>query len=103
MRGDRTRGGCYGNAQPRNLFLTNAHVISPASKPFPGAIRFDVARVVFESTSKTYGVKSLVWSSPSSELDATFVTIDGMEGETEICPLKPWPEAFDPERKPAFV
>ncbi len=46
------------------LFLTNAHVISPASKPFPGAIRFDVARVVFEATSKTYGVKSLVWSSP---------------------------------------
>jgi hypothetical protein len=82
------------------LFLTNAHVISPANKPFPGSIRFNVARVVFEATGKTYACKSLVWSSPPNELDATFVTIDGIEDGTEICPLKPWPEAFDAAKKP---
>ncbi len=77
------------------ILLTNAHVISPAENPFPGAIPPEAARVVFEATGKTHGVTGLCWSSPPAELDATFVTLEPLGDAAELCPLTPSPEAFD--------
>ena len=84
-------------SRPENevLFLTNSHVISPASNLFAGAIPPGAARVLFEESGKTIAVEQLVWSSPPDSLDATFVTLPGLEGQTEKCPLVPAPAPFD--------
>jgi len=82
------------------LFLTNAHVISPVDTPFPGAIPPDAARVVFEATNTRFGVTDLIWSSSPSDLDATFISLDGIENSAELCPLTPAPEPFDVSKKP---
>jgi V8-like Glu-specific endopeptidase len=82
------------------LFLTNAHVISPVDNPFPGAIPVEAAQVVFEAMNKRYDATEIVWSSSPFDLDATFVSLDGMETSAEVCPLTPAPEAFDASKKP---
>jgi hypothetical protein len=79
------------------VLLTNAHVISPVEKPFPGALPPEAARAIFEVSGKTYEVTGLVWSSSPTELDATFVTLGQLETNAEFCPLVPPPAPFNPK------
>jgi hypothetical protein len=75
------------------LFLTNAHVV-------PENLAFKSGKVVFEATGNAYRIVELVWSSPSKKLDATFLKLDGISEQAEICPLIPEPEPFDPAKEP---
>jgi hypothetical protein len=76
------------------IFLTNAHVIGPPGALTAGAITPTAARVQFEATGTTCPVTELIWSSPVSSLDATFVALTNMEAAVEICPLVPDPAPF---------
>lgn len=76
------------------LFLTNSHVISPPETPYRGAVPWEAARVVFEAAGKTCKITGWLWSSPPTELDATFVTLEPLN-DPEICPLNPPAAAFD--------
>jgi len=71
------------------VLLTNAHVISPEDKPFPGALPPEAAVAVFEANGQTFSVGDLVWSSDPEHLDATFVTLESLGSTAELCPLKP--------------
>lgn len=71
------------------LFLTNAHVISVTEGIDPNA-----ARVQFEATGVTCDVADVIWSSPVSSLDATFVSLKNLAATSEICPLTPAPKEF---------
>jgi Trypsin-like peptidase domain/MAP3K TRAFs-binding domain len=86
--------GCGANEL---VLLTNAHVISPVEKPFPGALPPEAARAVFEVSGKTCEVTGLVWSSSPTELDATFVTLGQLDTNAQFCPLAPLPAPFNPK------
>ena len=75
------------------LFHTNAHVV-------PEEITFKKAKIVFEAIGRSYRVVEQVWSSPSNKLDATFLKLDGIDEQAELCPLVPDPEPFDAEKEP---
>jgi hypothetical protein len=77
------------------LLLTNAHVISPSDRPFPGALPPEAAIAIFEARNQTFGVGELVWSSDPDHLDATFVTLESLGQGAEPCPLKPPAASFD--------
>ena len=53
------------------LLLTNEHVI-------PRAVSPEDAEANFQSMGESLAIKEIVWSSPSTDLDATFVTLDGV-------------------------
>jgi hypothetical protein len=95
----RARDFFPGRSENELLFLTNAHVISPADKLFSGAISPEAACVVFEASGKVYQIEKLIWSSPPGELDATFLTVKSLDG-SEFCPLTPPPVAFELEEQP---
>jgi tetratricopeptide (TPR) repeat protein len=76
------------------VLLTNAHVISPASDPYPGSIRPETASAVFEALGTSYRISKLLWSSPVAKLDATLVTLEKMPPSASPCPLKPQAEPF---------
>jgi hypothetical protein len=59
---------------PRPLVLTNAHVVSTT---YDTAIRPPNAWVNFQLLGQRIQMKSIVWSSPVAELDATFLDFDG--------------------------
>jgi Trypsin-like peptidase domain/MAP3K TRAFs-binding domain len=82
------------------LFLTNAHVISPEDKPFPGAMPPQAAKIAFEANDTRHEINELVWSSPPTELDATFLTLKSPDPSAECCPLIPAPSPFNIETKP---
>jgi tetratricopeptide repeat protein len=83
------------------VLLTNAHVISPASDPYPGSIRPETAVAVFEALGASYRISKLLWSSPLAKLDATLVTLEKMPPSASPCPLKPQAEPFGGGRKTA--
>jgi len=82
------------------LLLTNAHVISPDDKPFPGAIPPQAAKIVFQANDTQHEVDQLIWSSPPTELDATFLTLKSPDSNAECCPLIPPARPFNIEAKP---
>ena len=55
---------------PRSLVLTNAHVVSTT---YASAIKPPDAWANFQMIEKRVQLKSIVWSSPVEELDATFL------------------------------
>jgi V8-like Glu-specific endopeptidase len=57
------------------LLLTNEHVISSNSKHPAKALLPGNAQANFQTVGQTLDVKEIVWSSPFTELDATFVTL----------------------------
>jgi hypothetical protein len=75
------------------LFLTNAHVV-------PENLAFKSGRVIFEATGQTFRILELVWSSPRNELDTTFLKLDGVSEQAELCPLIPEPDPFDAAKEP---
>jgi S1-C subfamily serine protease len=81
------------------LLLTNAHVISPLNPPFPGSVAPEAAKAVFEANNLTCAVGKVVWSSPPGELDATFVTLDRLSEGSELCPLVPAADPFQPGKQ----
>jgi tetratricopeptide (TPR) repeat protein len=60
----------FPNQSQRSLVLTNAHVVSTT---YPSAIKLPGAWANFQMIEKRVELKSLVWSSPVEELDATFL------------------------------
>jgi hypothetical protein len=74
------------------LFLTNAHVV-------PEEISFKKAKVVFEANGQSYRVVEQLWSSPSNKLDATFLRLEGISDQSELCPLVPDPEPYDVDKR----
>lgn len=87
------------NKPEQLLFLTNAHVISPLDKPFPGALPPEAAVVVFEaSNNKTCKVTELIWSSSPDKLDATFVALEGLEDLKDCCQVIPAAAPFNSAR-----
>jgi V8-like Glu-specific endopeptidase len=57
------------------LLLTNEHVISD-TPDHPKAIFPEDARANFQATGEILKLKEIVWSSPYTDLDATFVTLE---------------------------
>jgi len=57
------------------LLLTNEHVISPDPE-HPRAILPEDAKANFQAVGETLKVKEALWSSPFTDLDATFVILD---------------------------
>ena len=57
------------------LLLTNEHVISSNPKHPAKALLPGNAQANFQAVGQTLDVKEIVWSSPFTELDATFVTL----------------------------
>jgi tetratricopeptide (TPR) repeat protein len=59
------------------LFITNAHVMGRTDS---GALAPESAEVRFEAfdPERTFKVRTLIWESPMSELDATVVRLDGL-------------------------
>jgi Trypsin-like peptidase domain len=84
-----------GTSDSELLLLTNAHVISPTDVPFPGALPPEAAVAVFEATNQTFQVGEVVWSSDPDHLDATFVKLESLSADAEMCPLKPPAAEFD--------
>jgi hypothetical protein len=70
------------------LFITNAHVMGRTEA---GALAPRDAIVRFEAVDpgRTLRVKSLIWESPMSELDATIVSLEDMPAGLVPLPLSP--------------
>ena len=91
----------FENKDPKELlFLTNAHVVSPDDQPFPGALPAAAANIVFEASGGQYAVDEIVWSSPPTELDATFLALKSLDPKAECCPLVPPASPFNIEIRP---
>jgi V8-like Glu-specific endopeptidase len=91
----------FENRDPKELlFLTNAHVVSPDDQPFPGALPAEAVNIVFEASGGQYAVDELVWSSPPTELDATFLALQSLDQKVECCPLVPPASPFNIEMRP---
>lgn len=60
------------------LLLTNEHVISSNPKHPVKALLPGDAQANFQVMGERLQVKEIVWSSPYTDLDATFVTLDGV-------------------------
>jgi Trypsin-like peptidase domain len=97
-------GELFENATESPILLTNSHVISPPSDPFPGSIRPEVAVAVFEALGQRYRINKLLWSSPVAKLDASLVTLEKMPPSGVACPLKPQAEPFNgPGKQRVYV
>lgn len=72
----------FPNQLPRSLVLTNAHVVSTT---YASAIKPPQAWANFQMIEKRVQLKSIVWSSPVEELDATFLDF------AEDLPCEPMP------------
>ena len=59
------------------LLLTNEHVIS-GDPNHPTAILPEDGQANFQAVGEILRLKEIVWSSPFTDLDATFVTLDGV-------------------------
>ncbi len=77
----------FPSAASRPLVLTNAHVISTT---YPSAIPPPNAWVNFQLLGRRIQMKSIVWSSPVHELDATFIDL-AEELDCDPVPLTPYP------------
>ena len=69
------------------VLLTAAHVIGRTGDPFRGTLEAHSARARFDAREKSYRVKEVIWSSPTGELDATFVTLELLDLDFEHCPI----------------
>jgi Trypsin-like peptidase domain len=79
----------FQNQPPRLLVLTNAHVVSTT---YASAIKPPGAWANFQMIEKRVQLKSIVWSSPVEELDATFLDF----AEDLLCePMPLWPSPME--------
>jgi Trypsin-like peptidase domain/MAP3K TRAFs-binding domain len=79
----------FPNQPPRSLVLTNAHVVSTT---YASAIKPPGAWANFQMIEKRVQLKSIVWSSPVEELDATFLDF----AEDLVCePMPLWPSPME--------
>jgi hypothetical protein len=62
------------------LLVTNAHVVSPATNPFRGALAPNEAVANFQVVGKALSLGEIVWSSPVGALDCTVVRLSGSPG-----------------------
>jgi hypothetical protein len=77
------------------LLLTNEHVISSNPK-HPTAILPEEAQANFQVVGQKLQVKKIVWSSPFTDLDATFVTLDGQPKAPPLVLYEPAVEMTQP-------
>ncbi|HKG61833.1 MAG TPA: serine protease [Pyrinomonadaceae bacterium] len=78
------------------LLLTNEHVISSNPKHPAKALLPGDAQVNFQVMGERLQVKEIVWSSPYTDLDATFVTLDGVPKATPLVLHEPVVEMAQP-------
>ena len=67
------------------LLVTNAHVINADGTG--NALRPDKAVANFQGLQRTFQLDQVVWSSPASELDATFVAFKGAAPDASPLPV----------------
>ena len=73
------------NGRAGPLLVTNAHVINADATG--GAMRPDQAVANFQGLQKTFRLDEIVWSSPSSALDATFVSFKDAVPDAPALPV----------------
>lgn len=78
------------------LLLTNEHVISCDPKHPAKALLPDDAQANFQTAGETLQVKEIVWTSPFTDLDATFVTLEKEPKATPLTLHEPVVEMGDP-------
>ena len=78
------------------LLLTNEHVISDDDQ-HPYAILPENAQANFQAVEQVFKVKEIIWSSPYTDLDATFVSL---EGEPTLKPLEIYKDAMKMVKPP---
>jgi hypothetical protein len=66
------------------LLVTNAHVVSPADRPFPGALRPADAVANFQVAGVRTRLGDVVWSSPAGQLDCTVVRLTRAPGSQPL-------------------
>ena len=70
-------GSDWPAASPGPLLVTNAHVVSPPTRPSPGALLPSDAVANFQVAGARSRLGQVVWSSPVDELDCTIVRLEG--------------------------
>jgi V8-like Glu-specific endopeptidase len=65
-------------AFPEPLLVTNAHVVSPPTRPYPGAVLPSDAVANFQVAGTRSRLGDVVWSSPVDELDCTIVRLEAL-------------------------
>src|SRR6185295_13966671 len=78
------------------LLLTNEHVISSNPKHPAKALLPGDAQANFQTAGETLQVKEIVWTSPFTDLDATFVTLEKEPKATPLVLHEPAVEMSDP-------
>jgi hypothetical protein len=68
-------GGDWPHRTDSALLVTNAHVVSPADHPFPGALLPGEAIANFQVAGTRSRLGDVVWSSPVGELDCTILRL----------------------------
>jgi hypothetical protein len=71
-------GECFPHFEGRAdepLLVTNAHVVSPASQPFHGALSPTEAVANFQVAGEVIALGDIMWSSPVDALDCTVVRL----------------------------
>jgi tetratricopeptide (TPR) repeat protein len=58
------------------VLVTNAHVVSPADRPFPGALRPAYVVANFQVAGVRARLGDVVWSSPAGQLDCTVLRLN---------------------------
>jgi hypothetical protein len=70
------RGGDWPiSASDGPLLVTNAHVVSPPDRPFPGALRPGDVVANFQVAGTRSRLGEIVWSSPVEQLDCTVLRV----------------------------
>ncbi|HVH26187.1 MAG TPA: serine protease [Vicinamibacterales bacterium] len=77
-------GECLPGGGSELLLMTNAHVISPADRPFRGALLPAEAIAHFQLSETRIGLGDVVWSSPADCLDCTLVRL---KTQPSVAPL----------------
>ncbi len=75
------------------ILLTAAHVVAAGEASDAPPAQAGV--VVFEEEAKVCRLGRLLWSSPSNQLDAAFLSVEGLPADAAYCPMPPSPRRGD--------
>jgi tetratricopeptide (TPR) repeat protein len=78
------------------VLLTAAHVLSEPGSSQPA---LETASAVFEAQARAFRLGRLLWFSPADQLDAAFLTVEGLAPDAPFCPM-PSPSRQSETRPP---
>lgn len=84
-------GDWFQDAGDEPLLVTNAHVISPADRPFPNALAPEEATINLQVRNSKSAVSDVIFSSPVNELDCTIVRLSTPPPQTKPLTCSPTP------------